>query len=297
MKEKLRRMVKDAGAVAVGFSPADEMPEDAAMDFHKWLSAGNHASMLWLERHEPLRRSPQSILPGAVAIISAAFSFRPRKGDASNPHIATYALGRDYHKVLRRRLAPVADFIRRDLGAEARVCIDSAPIAERYRAIRAGIGERGLSGMILSHGGGAMTFLAEIVTTLAIPADPPSSPDISMLCAGCRLCVDSCPTGALLGDGTMDASRCLSYLTIEHQGPFPEDCRADTRGDRLAAVPVFGCDVCVKVCPAIGGERLDEFAPIPEIANLNRRELDALSAEEIRRRFGGCAIVRLARRR
>lgn len=290
-KERLRGLIIESGASEAGFSSADNISPEADDFFARWLAEGKHAGMKWLENHRSLRSHPSFVLEDARSVISIAFSFRPLPDDPKNPLVASYALGRDYHKVLKKRLSPILDYLDREYGAKGRICIDSAPVAERYRALQAGIGRRGRNGMLLTESGGSMTFLAEIVTDLQIEPDATSPADLAECCLECDLCVRSCPTGALCGDSTLDARRCLSYLTIEHIGEWPSEIMESSS-------PLFGCDVCVRVCPAYSmpGKRLTEFAPRREVLEFTREEFASLTAEEARQRFAGTPIVRIARR-
>ncbi|MCM1037668.1 MAG: DUF1730 domain-containing protein, partial [Bacteroides sp.] len=226
-KSELRRMLARAGAYRCGFAAAGEVSAGARVQYRAWLSAGCHGSMQWMERHEALRASPQSVLPGAHTVIVAAFAY---PASTANPLIADYAQGEDYHRALRRRLEPVAAHIRGEWGAAARVCVDTAPLPERYWATAAGVGSTGLNGHLYIPGAGAAFVLGEIVTALELPPDPPAA---AIACTGCGACVRACPTGALRADGTLDARRCLSYLTIEHRGELP--AATDLHGR------VYGC--------------------------------------------------------
>ena len=291
-KERLRSMILDAGAVAAGFSAADVESKSQTQAFASWLARGMNASMQWMESHARLRTSPENILPSASTIITAAFPFAPAPGERHNPLVAAYAQGDDYHKVLKRRLKPVTAYLCSEWGAKTRICVDSAPVAERYRALRAGIGHRGKSGMIIAPSGGCALFLAEILTDVAIEPDAPSAADFWEGCSGCTRCIDACPAKAIGENGEVDCRRCLSYLTIEHQGEWTGDISEPE-------APLFGCDVCLRVCPAFPkiGTRLPEFAPAGEVVDFSRGDFGRLSADERRRRFAGKALVRIARRK
>lgn len=252
MKERLRRMLLDAGACEVGFSRCEPLPADERRRRREWVDAGCNASMDYLARNADLRDDPSGLLEGCRTVISLAFPYRhTRERSPELPRIARYALVPDYHKALRKLLKPLLREFEAATGARTRVCIDSAPVAERFRAMRAGIGRRGLNGCLITPSAGSFVFLAEILTDLELEPDEP----IGELCLQCSACLRACPGDALNGDGTLDARRCLSYLTIEHSGPFtPEALEIlDTPQGRRT---LFGCDICQDVCPHNRPDRL-----------------------------------------
>ncbi|MDE6416699.1 MAG: tRNA epoxyqueuosine(34) reductase QueG [Duncaniella sp.] len=280
-------LMEAAGAARWGVSAADDVDEGARGQYLEFISSGRNASMEYLSRNLEARFTTGLVLPGARSIISAAFVYpeapEPRSG--RHPRWAAYALGDDYHEVIRRRLSPVAEELDRRLGSVSRVCVDTAPVMERYRAVRAGIGFRGCNGMLIVPGIGSRVFLAEIFTTAALPLSTPSPSDIS--CAGCRRCLEACPAGALLGDGTLDARRCLSYLTIEHRGELPADTPL---GDRI-----YGCDTCRRVCPhenPSAQATISEFAPRESILSLSAADVAAMPRERFSAVFAHSAIKR-----
>jgi epoxyqueuosine reductase len=233
--EALHRRAQEAGFCGIGF--ADAIPRPAPV-FRDWLARGHQAGLRYLERHAPLREQPDLLLPGVKTILVAALPFP--SGSTPTPGYAAYAQGADYHEVLRKKLVLLETLIRQSLPeVHTRIAVDSAPVAERDWALRAGIGWRGRQGQVIRADSGARLLLGEIFMTAQLP---PSAP-IENLCGECRLCLAACPTGALQADGTVDARRCLSYWTIEHRGPIPEEFR-EAIGDGL-----FGCDRCVAVCP------------------------------------------------
>lgn len=248
--------------------------------FRSWISAGMNASMDYLDRYHSERATPSLLLDGARSIISCAFSYAPPlPGDI----IAAYALGSDYHEVVRDRLKAVAAAIEHHLGGQTRVCVDTAPLRERYWALRAGVGFRGLNGNVIVPGKGSYMFLGEIITTVALPPTAPLEND----CGRCGQCVRSCPTGALQADGTMDARRCLNYLTIEHRGEFPEG--TDLHG-RL-----YGCDTCSHVCPHNAHPapcRIRELMPRPAVRALTPEKAASLTQDEYSSLFTHSAIKR-----
>jgi epoxyqueuosine reductase len=252
-----------AGASAVAVTAAGEIAPEVAVEYSRWLAEGCHAGMEYLQRHEPLRRHTDSVMEGARSVIVVAFNYYPvEKRSAELPAIAYYAYGEDYHNVLRKRLKPVVKRLEEEYNAKCRICIDSAPIAERYWAVKSGIGFLGRNGAVIVPGVGSFIFLVEILTSLSVEeialamgmetaaATPCSDkPDGEKVigCCDCGACVKMCPTGALRGDGTMDARRCLSYLTIEHQGVYSAEQQEIIAG--VGDMPFYGCDLCLRVCP------------------------------------------------
>lgn len=240
--EFLGALLKESGAVAFGTANAGRVPDSEWEFFSRWLEAGHHAGMTYLENFASLRRDPRILLPGARTIVSVAFNFRqpnPLKG-----RVATYALGRDYHVVLRKRLRAVVRAMGLPKGTW-RICVDSAPVLERYWARKAGVGFRSpIHGNIVVPGAGSMVFLAEIITTLPLPETSVNFVDGS---GRDFLFSDShaaypCPTGALLPDATVDSRLCINYLTIEHTLPLTPSQQ------RLVGNAFFGCDICQLAC-------------------------------------------------
>lgn len=289
-REAIRRYLLETGAVAVGFARAEPISATAAADYNSWIASGCHAGMDYLVRHTPLRLHPDNVLKGAKTVISTAFSYNPPVRRSPNlPVIATYAYGDDYHDVLRRRLTPAVDVLRENLGGEWRICNDTAPLAERYWAMRTGIGRRGLNGSIIIDGYGSRIFLAEVLTTVEIAPDTPSE----RRCMGCEACISSCPGKAIGTNCHIDARRCLSYLTIEHKGPFPPntDVLHTTAGQRT----LYGCDICIEVCPHnrnVPTTTILEFTLRPAIATLTAAQTAAMTQPQFSEIFRGSAIKR-----
>jgi epoxyqueuosine reductase len=218
-----------------------------------WLHNGFHGSMDYMARHGLKRARPAALVPGTVSVITAAVDYLPRDtpegwqaiewaglAQPERAQLSLYARGRDYHKVLRQRLRQLADHLAERVGPYGhRVFSDSAPLLEVELASRSGIGWRGKHTLALAREGGSMFFLGEICVDLALPATPP----VEAHCGACRACLDICPTGAIVAPYRLDARRCISYLTIEHDGPIPEEFRAAI-GNRI-----YGCDDCQLACP------------------------------------------------
>lgn len=289
LEELLRSETGKAGAVRTRFARAGAVSSAADASLREWIAAGCHAGMDWMPRHAPLRADTANVLPGARSVICCAFSYYPlRQRAAYLPAIAFYAYGRDYHDVLRRRLAPVAGVLRSH-GFEARICIDSAPVSERYWACACGVGTAGLNGSVIVPGAGSFVVLAEILTDAELTPDAPLGEE---LCNRCGKCVKACPTGALRGDGTLRSDRCLNYLTIEKRGDWSEEERELT----AAAPPtLFGCDICQRVCPLNASPepcRIPEFAPSKQLLELKAEDLASMTQADLTAQFPGSPLKR-----
>lgn len=233
----------------------DQVEAHAVDWLEDWLAQGRNAGMDYMRNHGELRRWPQLLLPGAKSMVIVAFPYRtdiPVK-----LKIAQYARGEDYHKWVRRMLKAYA----RQIGGEWRVCVDSAPLRERYWAQRAGLGTVGLNNQIAVHPYGTYVFLGTILTTVELPAYAPAEQPAA--CSECQRCVRACPGQCLDAEGTaLDARRCLSYLTIESREPLPDGL--ENR---------FGCDICQEVCPRNAGalpSPLPQARPSDHLQRLDR---------------------------
>ena len=235
LKEKIRSAGQQLGFAAIGVARAD--PGDAVAGLRAWLAEGCHGEMDYMARHAELRAQPQQLHPGTVTVISAALDYLPHGKIVDDPQqaaISRYAQGRDYHKVIRSRLQKLADAIAAEAGPFGyRVFSDSAPVMEVEFASQAGLGWRGKHTLLLSKQG-SWRFLGEIYTDLPLPPDEPIEPH----CGTCTACIDACPTGAIVAPYKVDARRCISYLSIELDGPIPEELRP------LLGNRIYGCDDC-----------------------------------------------------
>jgi epoxyqueuosine reductase len=227
---------------------ADTNLSEAEHRLDRWLAAGHDADMQWMKRHGLKRSRPAALVPGTVRVICARMDYLPaRTRQASEllqePHracISRYALGRDYHKVLRARLQQLAELVSNAVDDHGyRVFVDSAPVMEKPLAENAGLGWIGKHTNLISRNAGSWFFLGEIYTDVPLPVDEPATDH----CGTCRACLDVCPTQAIIAPYQLDARRCISYLTIENRGAIPEEFRAAI-GNRI-----FGCDDCQAVCP------------------------------------------------
>jgi epoxyqueuosine reductase len=249
--QRLRGWARELGFSQIVVSDVDLSAAEPGLQ--AWLDAGFHGSMAYMERHGITRARPAALVPGTVRVISARMDYLPRamspdwvrEEEAAQQHpqravVSVYARGRDYHKVLRQRLQSLALRLATEVGPLGhRVFTDSAPVLEVELATRAGLGWRGKHTLALSREAGSMFFIGEIFVDLALPVDPPTSSH----CGTCQACIDVCPTRAIVAPYRLDARRCISYLTIEHDGPIAEEFR-QPMGNRI-----YGCDDCQLVCP------------------------------------------------
>lgn len=247
LRAQIRERLLGCGALAVGFAKAEDIPEETAEQYEAWLGRNDNAGMAYMGNHLDIRRNPAGLLEGAKTVISMAFSYNTDAvRDESLPRISKYAFLPDYHKWIRT--AVMESGLSELLGEEYRdwrLCVDSAPIAERYWAVKAGIAIRGRNGCAIIPGVGCETLLAEIICRAEIDADGP----LAETCGDCGRCLQACPTGALGADGTIDCNMCLSYLTIEHRGKWTDPRHVAAMATRAGRTTLFGCDRCVSVCP------------------------------------------------
>lgn len=248
MLEKFKQNAKDLGFITVGFSK----PERPLYfeKFRAWISDGKNANMAWLERNVDLRRDPSRLLKGCKTIVSLAYPYSSQKpGTPEGYTVSRYSQpdADDYHDGLKRLCSGLVRAIEESYPqSRSRVCVDSAPLLERSFACESGIGFMGKNNMLIIPGYGSYFYLAEILTTASLgllPVTPKESQ-----CGTCRLCIDACPTGALEKPFSLDASKCLSYLTIEHKGSINEE------SGRKMGDCFFGCDRCQEVCPFNDGQ-------------------------------------------
>ena len=226
----------------VGICEVQEPPHWA--QYKEWVDKGWHGSMSYLKDHLDLKRDPRSLLPSAQSVIMVGLNYnQPNPYHANHPRIARYALGRDYHKVVRGKLKQLQNWLHQEYpGSVHRVCVDSAPIMERDFARLAGLGWFGKNTMIINSQRGSWFFLGVLLTSVELEPDKPSSGG----CGTCHACIDACPTGAIVhqdGRWQVNATRCISYLTIEHEAGIEPELAAKI-GEWT-----FGCDVCQEVCP------------------------------------------------
>lgn len=286
-----------AFAISQGFATAgicDAKPAPHLSSYKKWIAEGKHAGMAYMADSSALRSDPQALLPEAKSILAVSLNYF-QAVDPGPPRVARYALGRDYHKVLRKKLKRIAAYVEETWpGTRTRPCVDSAPILERDYGFSAGLGWYGKNTCLIDSKRGSWFFIGLLLLSERFQTDPPAVGG----CGNCTNCIDSCPTGALSVEpgqpvGVLDSAKCISYLTIEHKGPLGN---ADLQGW------VFGCDICQEVCPF---NQQRESQPLraretsePDFdardANLRPSlvKLAAIDREEFARRYAGTALMR-----
>jgi epoxyqueuosine reductase len=301
MTDQIRCWASELGFSQIGVAGVDLSSAEPGL--LAWLNNGFHGSMAYMETHGVRRARPAELVPGTTSVITARMDYLSatpegwqgiefdrlqRPGEAV---VSLYARGRDYHKVLRARLQKLADRIAAAVGPFGhRVFTDSAPVLEVELAARSGQGWRGRHTLVLNREGGSMFFLGEIYVDLALPATEP----VGDHCGSCKACLDICPTGAIVAPYRLDARRCISYLTIEHAGPIPEELRP------LMANRIYGCDDCQLVCPWNKFARtatLPDFAPRAVLTGQALTTLFAWSEDEFLRHTEGSPIRRIGHER
>jgi epoxyqueuosine reductase len=293
VKRELAARATALGFAAIGVTSI-EIPDDER-HLLRWLAEGFHGEMAYMSRHGVMRSRPEQLAPGTVRVVSVRMDYWPEEAaspdavlaDPALGYVSRYALGRDYHKILRRALATLAQQLVERIGPFGyRVCVDSAPVLEKALARNAGLGWIGKHTNLIARDAGSYFFLGEILTDLELPVDEPASAH----CGTCEACIPACPTGAIVAPYRLDARRCISYLTIEHQSAIPVELRPAI-GNRI-----FGCDDCQLVCP---WNKFARAAAHPDFKV--RHKLDATELTELFRwteteweeRMRGSAIHRL----
>jgi epoxyqueuosine reductase len=293
---RIKALARDAGFQRCGIAGI-ELGDDEG-HLRDWLAKGLYGSMDWMARHGHKRSRPRELVPGTVRVVSVGLDYGQDDDEAwrtleegTRAYVARYALGRDYHKLMRNRLQRLADRIADEVGPFGhRVFVDSAPVLERALARNAGLGWIGKHTCLIDRDGGSWFFLGEIYVDLPLPLDPPASAH----CGSCVRCIDVCPTQAITAPHRLDARRCISYLTIEHEGAIDEELRP------LVGNRIFGCDDCQLVCPWNKfARRSDEpdFRARNDLDRATLAELFAWSEEEVLQRTEGSAIRRSGHRR
>lgn len=296
---------RELGFAELGIADTELSVEKARLD--AWLAAGRHGEMDYMARHGARRAHPSDMVPGTIRVITARLDYLPRRArdpelvlaDSRKAYVSRYALGRDYHKVMRHRLQRLVDRIGAAVESTVetatepatrsyryRVFTDSAPVLEVALAAKAGLGWRGKHTLLLTRDAGSFFFLGEIYTDLPLPV----TPAVGAHCGTCRACLDACPTGAIVAPYELDARRCISYLTIELKGSIPESLRP------LIGNRVYGCDDCQLACPwnkyAQSSDEPD-FDVRHGLDDADLTELFAWSESDFNTRMEGSAIRRI----
>lgn len=277
------------GFSACGIAAAGAVPEDVLQGYQAWLGQGYQGDMAYLERNMDLRADPRKLVPGTRSLVMVAMNYYPEAlQPADAPQVAYYAYGRDYHRVVKKRLDQLLLFIQTNFFPEAtgRSFADSAPIMERYWAVQAGLGWIGKNGLLIIPNAGSYFVLGEILLSEALPADSPQP----NRCGRCELCITSCPTSALYAPGRMDARRCISYLTIEQAEEIPTEL-AEKMQSRI-----YGCDACQQCCPwnrrFAQPTTVADFSPRAHILGLSYEGVRSMSEAEYDGLFAGSPMRR-----
>ena len=283
----IRKKAHELGFSFVGIARAEKMEEESHR-LEDWLNANHHGTMSYMANHFELRTDPCKLVPGAKSVISLMYNYyTDEKLKDDSYKIATYAYGRDYHKVVRKKLKSLLSFIRSEIGEiDGRAFVDSAPILERDWAKRSGLGWVGKNTLLINPKAGSYYFLAEIISDLELVSDQP----IDDYCGTCTKCIDACPTGAISASGyVLDGSKCISYLTIERKGEIP----AEFSG--LMEDWIFGCDICQEVCPWNRfAEKHNEpqFEPRDGLQAMSRNDWHEITEEVFNVLFEGTPVKR-----
>ena len=298
LKSEIRREAARLGFVACGFARAD-VPAQAGVDLRRWIESGHHGTMDWMESRADQRMSPTALWPGAKSAIALGMSYAPATdpmalaGERERGRISVYAQGGDYHKTVKKALKALARFVVERSPSELKVFVDTAPVMEKPLSEAAGIGWQGKHTNLVSREHGSWLFLGLILTELELEPDAPATSGVH--CGSCTACLTACPTGAIGPAHRIDARKCISYLTIEHQGPIPDEYR-EAIGNRI-----YGCDDCLAVCPwnrfAENAAANRAFLPRAELAAPALADLLALDDAAFRATFAGSPIKRIGRNR
>ncbi len=293
----IKQWGKKLGFQDVGITDTDL--SQAETHLAKWLANNFHGTMAYMPRHGLKRSRPELLHPGTQRVISVRMDYLPEPGDdmtaaleqPQSAYISRYALGRDYHKLMRNRLQKLADRIQAEIGDFGyRAFVDSAPVLEKALAEKAGLGWIGKHSNLINRKAGSWFFLGEIYTDLPLPIDQPAEEH----CGDCRACLDICPSQAIVAPYQVDARRCISYLTIELHGAIPEDLRP------LIGNRIYGCDDCQLICPwnrfaKLTGEK--DFSPRHRLNSQELLEVFAWTEPEFLSKTEGSAIRRIGHER
>lgn len=263
------------GFDACGIARAEELTEDKSR-LLTWLNSGYQADMTYMERNTEKRSDPRLLVDDAKSVIVLLQNYFPEKHEFKSDYkIAKYAYGEDYHIVLKEKLFSLFNYINKEIApAKGRCFTDSAPVQERSWAVKAGLGWIGKNGNLLTRNFGSFVFIAELIIDLELEYD---TPNLHNYCGSCNICIDQCPTGAIVSPKVIDSNKCISYLTIENKGAIPETFKGKTENW------IFGCDICQDVCPwnkkALPNHE-SRFSPDDRLISLENKDWENLTEEE-----------------
>lgn len=284
---QIRNYALQLGFDACGFAKAERLNTEAER-LEQWLSEDKHGTMNWLANNFDKRVDPTLLVPGSKTVISLLASYHhpthiPQIGIRDKPLIAKYAQGRDYHKVLKKKLKELFNYTAQLVGGiEGRFFVDSAPVLDKAWAVRAGLGWMGKNSNILNKNLGSWFFIAEMIIDTELVYDRPTTDH----CGTCTACIDSCPTNAIYEPYRVDATKCISYLTIEHKGEIDSSYKTDIQNW------VFGCDICQDVCPWNSKAKLSQFLDLHPREKVLSADLTSISDDEFDSIFEGSAVKR-----
>ena len=284
---KLKSLAKKEGFDLCGISRASFL-ENEADKLEKWLNKGYNGQMNYMSNHFDKRLDPRKLVPGARSVISLLYNYYTpiKQKDKNAPKISTYAYGEDYHFIIKRKLKELFKHMKEEFGdINARVFVDSAPILEKAWAERSGLGWIGKHTNLINKKKGSFFFLAEIITDLELAPDSL----VTDHCGSCTMCIDACPTDAIIAPYVLDGSRCISYFTIELKDQIPNEFKGSFKNW------MFGCDICQDVCPWNSFSKPHSeplFEPKKELINMSKNEWSELTEETFRKVFKGSAVKR-----
>jgi len=289
----IKQWGRELGFQQVGITDTDLAAHETHLN--RWLDKGYHGEMGFMAKHGTKRTRPEELEPGTQRVISVRMDYLPAEvesakllGQPNRAYVSRYALGRDYHKLMRKRLAQLAKHIEQEVGKFGfRAFVDSAPVMERALAQKAGLGWFGKNAMLLNPKAGSLFFLGELYTDLPLPVDAPFEQEH---CGSCSACRTACPTGAIVDDKVVDSRKCISYLTIELHGAIPVEYRR-AMGNR-----VYGCDDCQLVCPFTRFTKItqeEDFAPRHDLDRASLIALFSWGEEEFLNKTAGSPIRRI----
>lgn len=284
-------MIKDharkLGFDGCGIALAEALKEDAVY-LDDWRKHHYHAGMAYMGKHTEKRVDPAKLVEGARSVISVLLNYYPAKTqtDPRAPVLAKYAYGKDYHDVVRKKLKHLLNYIRSDIApVNGRVFVDSAPVLQKAWAARAGLGWIGKNTCLISPQSGSFCFIGTLIVDIPLHYDEATAGS----CGDCTLCMDACPTRAIVAPRVLDAGRCIAYLTIENQADLPKEFEGRFAGR------VFGCDICQDVCPwnrKEAAHQEKDFEPAPELLEMTRADWYSMDEEQFDRIFKGSALKR-----
>jgi len=290
LTDELRQRARDEGFDGVGVARASRLDRDAEA-LRAWLGEDRHAAMAWLARDPDKRTDPRRLLSGCRSVVVLTMDYFPGKEAAEVPpgraRVALYARGRDYHKIIGRKLKRLSDWLAETTGCPTRAFVDTGPVLERAWAEQAGLGWIGKNSCLLTRQSGSWLLLAEILTVAELVPDSGPHADF---CGSCTACIEACPTTAIVAPAVLDSSRCISYWTIEHRGPIPDSMRPEI------ADWIFGCDLCQDVCPWNTRSHVTvppgRFELRDDLRGLDPVEVLAMDEATFRANYSGTSLMR-----